>query len=160
MGRLWHEFGPFYDEDSEILILGSFPSAKSREAAFYYAHPQNRFWRVLASCFDDDTPVTIDEKRRFLSRHRIALWDVIDSCEISGSSDASIRDVVPTDIEWLCRETSIRRVVLNGRTAERYFHKFHSDFQLPTASAPSTSPANAAWSAEKLAGAWREAIFS
>ncbi len=160
MGRLWHGFGPFYDEDSEILVLGSFPSAKSREASFYYAHPQNRFWRVTASCFDDDAPETIDEKRRFLSRHRIALWDVVDSCEISGSSDASIRDVVPTDVEWLCREAPIRRVILNGRCAERYFHKFHPDFSLQTASVPSTSPANAAWSAERLVAAWREAIFS
>ncbi len=160
MERLAHEFGAAYDGESEILILGSFPSKKSREASFYYAHPQNRFWRVLAGCFDDTVPQTEAEKREFLRRHKLALWDVVDSCEINGSSDASIRSVVPTDIPRLCREAPIRRVILNGRTAERYFRRFFPDFEIPTATAPSTSPANAAWTPEKLVAAWRGAIFS
>ncbi len=160
MERVGHGFGPFYDGNSKILILGSFPSVRSREASFYYAHPQNRFWRVLALLFDDDVPETLFEKHCFLHSHGVALWDVVESCEIKGSSDSSIRGVVPTDISQLCREIPIQRIILNGRTAERYFRRFFPDFDVPTSAVPSTSPANAAWSLDMLADAWRSAIFS
>ncbi len=160
MARLEHGFGPFYDGKSEILILGSFPSAKSREASFYYAHPQNRFWRVLAACFDDDVPRSLEGKHDFLRMHRLALWDVVESCEIKGSSDASIRDVVPADVPRVCGEAPIRRVILNGRTAERYFYRCFPGFALPAVTAPSTSPANAVWTFDRLLEAWRAAIYS
>lgn len=154
-----HEFGAFYRPDSELLILGSFPSVKSREESFYYAHPQNRFWRVLAACFGDPVPEDVAAKHIFLTAHRIALWDVIESCEITGSSDASIKNAVPTDIYSLLRLTSINRVILNGRTAERLFLKHFQVFPLPTVTMPSTSPANAAWSSERLTGEWRQAVL-
>lgn len=159
MAQAEHEFGPFFTPESEILILGSFPSVKSREKSFYYAHPQNRFWRVLACCYGEDAPAQLDEKKSFLIRHRVALWDVIESCTVTGSSDASIRSAVPTDIEWLLSVTHIRRIILNGRTAERYFNRFFPGFRLPTVTMPSTSPANAAWSAEKLCEAWGSALI-
>lgn len=158
--RATHEFGPFFRADSKLLILGSFPSVKSREEAFYYAHPQNRFWRVLASCFGDEAPQTLRQKHELLERHRIALWDVIEECEITGSSDASIRGAVPTDIGSLLGQTSIDRIVLNGRTAERCFLRFHPDFALPTVTLPSTSPANAAWSFERLIAVWKSALMN
>ena len=153
-----HEFGAFYRPDSELLILGSFPSVKSREEAFYYAHPQNRFWRVLAACFGETVPLTLLEKQDLLIRNRVALWDVIESCDIEGSSDASIRNAVPTDICALISNAPIRRVVLNGKTAERLFMRHHKDFPLPTVTMPSTSPANAAWSLERLTGEWKRAV--
>ena len=154
-----HEFGAFYRPDSELLILGSFPSVKSREQAFYYAHPQNRFWRVLAACFGEPVPEDIAAKRALLSAHRIALWDVIESCDITGSSDASIKNAVPTDILRLCERAPISRVILNGKTAERLFLKHFKDFPLSTVTLPSTSPANAAWSLERLTGEWKPAIL-
>ena len=157
--RATHEFPAFYRPDSELLILGSFPSVKSREQSFYYAHPQNRFWRVLAACFGEPTPADIASKHALLTAHRIALWDVIDSCDITGSSDASIKNAVPTDILGLCERTPIRRVILNGKTAERLFLRHYKDFPLPTATMPSTSPANAAWSLERLIGEWKPAVL-
>lgn len=153
-----HKFPPFYRQNSEILILGSFPSVKSREAEFYYAHPQNRFWRVLAACFDCDLPITLPDKMDFLEANKIALWDVIEQCEIIGSSDASIRSAVPTDLIGLIDRTSISRVILNGKTAERYFYKFHTDFPLTPLTLPSTSSANASWNLERLMTAWRAAL--
>lgn len=158
MGRVSHGFGPFYSDDSEILILGSFPSVKSREASFYYAHPQNRFWRVLSVCFDDALPVTTEEKCDFLRRHRLALWDVVDSCDIDGSSDASIRNVTPADIGNLCRISPIRKIILNGKTAEKYYLRYDRDVAVPAVAAPSTSPANAAFTIEMLSEEWRRAL--
>ncbi len=160
MARLYHIFGPVYDSESEILILGSFPSVKSREESFYYAHPQNRFWRVLAACFGGDIPVTTEEKRAFLLENKVALWDVVESCEVNGSSDASIRGAVPTDIARICREAPIRRIILNGRTAERYFRRFFAELPVYAIAVPSTSPANAACGIIELTDAWRAAIFS
>ena len=152
--RAEHEFGPFYTPESEILILGSFPSVKSREDAFYYAHTQNRFWRVLAHTYGEDTPIMLEEKTSLLRRHKLALWDVIESCTVDGSSDASIRDVVPTDIKSLLGVTHIERIILNGKTAERYFARFFSDIDLPVVTMPSTSPANAVWTLERLCESW------
>ena len=158
METLSHPFPPVYDASSRILILGSFPSVKSRETAFFYGHPQNRFWRVIAHCFGEPVPMTTDEKKTLLLRHGLALWDVIESCEIKGSSDASIRDVVPTDIERLIGETHIGRIILNGKTAERYFHRFYPAPRVSVVTAPSTSPANASWSFERLCGMWGEVL--
>ena len=157
--RVFHEFGPFYRSDSEILILGSFPSVKSREQAFYYAHPQNRFWRVLAGSFGDSVPESLPEKQALLMRRRIALWDVIESCEIRGSSDSSIKNAVPTDVSRLLTETSVKRIILNGKTAERLFWKFHSELSVPTVSLPSTSPANASFTLERLIKEWRPKLL-
>ena len=150
-----HPIPPLYDAESRVLILGSFPSVKSREAGFFYGHPQNRFWRVTASLFGDSVPRTTEEKRAFLLRRHIALWDVIRSCEITGSSDASIRNVTPNDLRGILKTAPIRQIFVNGKTAEKYYHRFTEPvLQRPCICLPSTSPANAAWSVERLAAAW------
>ena len=154
MKKQTHEFGAFVPENARILILGSFPSVKSRETGFYYGHPQNRFWKVMAWCAQDAVPVTIEEKKAFLCRHQIALWDVIESCEIHGSSDASIKNAVPVNIEKLLQETKIERILLNGKTAEKLYHKYNANIPIPAYALPSTSPANAAFSLEKLCEAY------
>ena len=154
--RIEHPIPPVYRGDSEILILGSFPSVKSREAMFFYGHPQNRFWRVTAAVFGDDYPQTVPERRAFLLRHRIAAWDVIASCEITGSSDASIRDVKANDLGPILEAAPIRRIFVNGRTAEKLYRKYIEPATgRPAICLPSTSPANAAWSLERLIEAWQ-----
>lgn len=155
-----HPIPPVYDKNSKILILGSFPSVKSREEGFFYGHPQNRFWRVLSAVFDDELPKTIPEKKKFLLSYGIALWDVLMSCEITGSSDSSIKNVVPTDLSVIFDTADIHSVFLNGKTAEKYFLKYQSAFlrqntKINSACLPSTSPANAAYSLEKLINAWK-----
>ncbi|MBQ7033095.1 MAG: DNA-deoxyinosine glycosylase [Clostridia bacterium] len=151
-----HPFPPLYDTHSRILILGSFPSVKSREQMFFYGHPQNRFWRVLAAVFDCAVPETVEEKRVFLLSRRIALWDVLASCEIEGSADSTIKNPIPNDLSPILCAAPITRIYLNGRTAEKYFRRFtapkigHSAVCLP-----STSPANAAFSLNKLVEAWQ-----
>ncbi|SCX85744.1 G/U mismatch-specific uracil-DNA glycosylase [Lachnospiraceae bacterium XBB2008] len=156
-----HPIPPFYDKDSEILILGSFPSVKSREQMFFYGHPQNRFWKVIASVFDADRPDTIPQKKTFLTEHHIALWDVIGSCDIEGSSDSSIENVKVNDISMILKCAGIRGIFVNGKTAEKYYKKYiESKTGIPAICLPSTSPANAAWSPEKLTKYWREAILS
>lgn len=150
-----HPFEPIYDEASEILILGTFPSVKSRENAFYYGHPQNRFWKVLAALCNEDCPTTIEEKKGFLLRHRIALWDVVKSCEIKGSSDSSIQNVVANDISELCRETNIQAIYCNGKKAKALFDRYiGKEQQIEATVLPSTSPANAAWNLERLIEEW------
>ena len=154
-----HPIPPFYNSDSEILILGSFPSVKSRETGFFYGHPQNRFWKVLAALFDEDVPQTIAEKKTFLQRSRIALWDVIGSCEIEGSSDASIRNVVPNDLRIVLDHAPIRTICVNGKTAYRYYEKYvQPKICREAVCLPSTSPANAAWSLEKLQAEWGRCV--
>ena len=151
-----HNIPPVFDENSRVLILGSFPSVKSREGEFFYHHPQNRFWRVLAAVCGEETPGTIPEKRALLLRHRIALWDVIASCEITGSSDASIKNAVPNDLRRILEEAPIDRICTNGQTAHRLYQKYLAEqTDLPETALPSTSPANAAWSLERLTEAWR-----
>ncbi|MBQ1418362.1 MAG: DNA-deoxyinosine glycosylase, partial [Firmicutes bacterium] len=146
-----HPIPPFYNSDSEILILGSVPSVKSRETGFFYGHPQNRFWKVLAAICREEVPQTIAEKKTFLQRSRIALWDVIGSCEIEGSSDASIRGVVPNDLRVILDHAPIRTICVNGKTAYRYYEKYvQPKICREAVCLPSTSPANAAWSLEKL----------
>ena len=151
-----HPIAPVFDEYSRVLILGSFPSVKSREEMFFYGHPQNRFWRVLAAVFNEDVPQTIEEKKRFLLSHRIALWDVIASCEICGSADSSIKDVVPNDLSLILRTADIKKIYVNGKTAEKYYQKYQRDAAGREAFLlPSTSPANAAWTLQKLTSSWQ-----
>ena len=151
-----HPFPPLFDSESRTLILGSFPSVKSREAMFFYGHPQNRFWKIVAAVFEEDVPAMIEEKKKMLLRNGIALWDVVASCEIEGSSDSSIRNVRPNDIKKLIDETSISRIYVNGRTALKLYQKYlEEQLGMEAIVLPSTSPANAAYSIERLIDAWR-----
>lgn len=151
-----HPIPPLYDADSRVLILGSFPSVKSREAAFFYGHPQNRFWRVMARVLGCETPGSVPEKAAMLHAHHIALWDVIASCEITGSSDSSIKNAVPTDLSPILAGADIRAVFCNGRTAYTLYGRFQAKTTSRAAVClPSTSPANAAWSFDRLTDAWR-----
>ncbi|MGM9566688.1 MAG: DNA-deoxyinosine glycosylase [Clostridia bacterium] len=150
-----HPFLPVYDHHAEILILGTFPSVKSRENAFYYGHPQNRFWKLLATLYAEETPQTIEEKTAFLLRHRIALWDVIRNCEIEGSADQSIAKAAANDIPALLKKTQIKNIYCNGKKAYELFQKFFKNtVKTDVFCLPSTSPANAAWTMEKLIPAW------
>ena len=154
--KIIHPIPPLYREDSRILILGSFPSVKSRESAFFYGHPQNRFWKVMAAVFEDSVPTDVPQKREFLIRHRIAAWDVIHSCTIRGSSDASIKDVVPNDLSVILDHSPIGQIFVNGKTAEKMYRKYIEPvIGRKAVCLPSTSPANAAWSLERLTEAWR-----
>ena len=153
---LVHPVPPVYDAKSEILILGSFPSVKSRENMFYYGHPQNRFWRVLAAVYKSDVPQSIDEKVRFLLEHHIALWDVLAACEITGSADSSIKNAVPNDLSAILSRANIRRIYTNGKTSEKYYKRFSEEITgRGSVCLPSTSPANAVWSLDRLIGAWK-----
>ena len=155
-----HPIEPVYDKDSKILILGSFPSVKSRETGFYYGHPQNRFWKVLASLFDEDLPHSNEDKKEFLLRNHIAVWDVIGSCEIEGSSDSSIRNAVVNDIDQILQRADIIKICVNGKTAERIYNRYiRSVIGREAVSLPSTSPANAAWSLDRLTEAWRKLLL-
>lgn len=151
-----HPFPPLYNKDSKILILGSFPSVKSREQMFFYGHPQNRFWKVISSVLECEEPETIEEKKKLLFENGIALWDVIASCEITGSSDSSIRDVKVNDLSKILKEADIRQIYVNGKTAEKYFKKYiKPQIKRDAICLPSTSPANAAWSVERLVEKWK-----
>lgn len=150
-----HPFPPLYDKDSKILILGSFPSVKSREQLFFYGHPQNRFWKVVSTVVGKEVPKTIDEKRDFLISSNIALWDVIASCDIEGSSDSSIKNVQPNDLTVILNSADIKEIFVNGKTAEKYYNKYIKDKINRRATVlPSTSPANAQLSAERLISEW------
>lgn len=186
-----HGFEPVFDGRSRVLVLGSFPSVLSRENAFYYGNPQNRFWRVIAACVGEPVPPnegeplsgdgcaaflgeepllagearparleeSIEAKRALLLRHRIALWDVIESCDIKGSSDASIKNVVPARIEWVTSAAPVQAVVCNGGTAGRLYKRYlQKRVGIEAVVLPSTSPANAAWSLERLVARWGEAL--
>ncbi len=115
-----HNIPPVFDKNSEILILGSFPSVKSREAEFFYGHKQNRFWKVTSAVFGCNVPETIDEKKKFLLENRIALWDVIARCEITGSSDVSIKNAVANNLDVILDTAEIKNIFVNGKTAEKY----------------------------------------
>lgn len=154
--RLTHTFEPVFNKESRILILGSFPSVKSRANHFYYGHPQNRFWKVLARIFEDNVPQTIEEKKAFLLGHRIAVWDVIESCTIIGSSDSSIKDVVVNDFAKILKNSQIETIYVNGGKAYELYHKYaEKQTGVVAAKLPSTSPANAAWNLERLCEAWK-----
>ena len=151
-----HPIPPVYDEASRVLILGSFPSVKSRETGFFYGHPQNRFWKVLAGIFKEEPPQTVPEKKEFLLKHHVAVWDVIHSCDITGSSDSSIKNVVVNDLSEILSKADIREIFVNGKKAEAYYKKYiFPETKRAAVCLPSTSPANAAWSLERLLEAWR-----
>ena len=153
--RIIHPIPPFFTAESEILILGSFPSVKTREMGFFYGHPQNRFWKVTAAVYGENVPMTVEERRDFLRRNHISLWDVIASCTITGSSDSSIRDVTANDLEPVLRGASIRQIYVNGRKAEEMYNRYILPVNgRPAVCLPSTSPANAAWNMERLVQAW------
>ena len=155
--RIVHPIPPLYDENSKILILGSFPSVKSREAAFFYGHPRNRFWRTLAGVLSESVPETVEEKKDFLHRNHIAVWDVIGSCEIIGSSDSSIRNVIPNDIAAILEGADIRQIYCNGARSHEYFCRYQEKkYGRKAVKLPSTSPANAAFSLDRLAGQWKQ----
>lgn len=150
-----HPIPPVFDSNSKVLILGSFPSVKSRETAFFYGHPQNRFWKVIAYVLEEDVPQTTKEKKSFLLRNHIALWDVIGSCDIEGSSDASIRNVTVNDLNIIFGTADIRTVYVNGKTALKYYQRYTEPLTgRPAVCLPSTSPANAAWNTGRLIEAW------
>lgn len=151
-----HSIPPLYDSESRVLLLGSLPSPKSREACFFYGHPQNRFWRVLAAVLNEPLPQTIAQKRAMCLRRHIALWDTIARCEISGASDASIRNAEPNDIGLLLRQSKIERIFATGsKSAQLYRRLIEPQTGVPIVQLPSTSPANAAWSLEQLIEAYR-----
>ena len=150
-----HPIEPVYDKNSQILILGSFPSVKSREEGFFYGHKQNRFWKVISAVFNEEEPKSIEEKKAFLLRNHIALWDVIKSCDIVGSSDSSISNVVANDLSVILDVADIRAIYVNGKTALKYYEKYTQALvKRPATCLPSTSPANAAWNLERLTEAW------
>lgn len=151
-----HTLDPLFDACSRVLILGTLPSPKSREAGFYYYHPQNRFWRVLSTVLNEPFPETIEGKRELCLRNKIALWDVLASCRIEGASDASIRDPVPNDLPWLLRQTEIRAIFCTGAKAHELYQKLlFQTTGMPAVRLPSTSPANAAWTLPKLCEKYR-----
>lgn len=181
--RMYHPFGPLYNEKSKVLILGSFPSVKSREQQFFYGHPQNRFWKVIAALFPANmakiqegrsgnensqmvdigtnenanlpVPETIEEKKSLILDSGLALWDSIGSCEIIGSSDASIRNAEPNDLRLITDNCDIRAIYCNGKKSLEVFNRYIEPVLGRTAEAlPSTSPANAAWSLDRLIEAW------
>jgi TDG/mug DNA glycosylase family protein len=153
--QLTHTFEPIYDEKSKVLILGTFPSVKSREQQFYYGHPQNRFWKLLAKLTGEEVPNTIAKKKYFLLRNEIAVWDVVQSCMIEGSSDSSIQNVVPNDIASILEKTEIKKIFANGGKAFSLYKKYTYPITgVQAVKLPSTSPANAAFSLERLEEEW------
>ena len=155
MQRLTHPFGPLYNDSSKVLILGSFPSVKSREQNFFYGHPQNRFWRVIASVFEQPVPQSIEEKKQLILSCGLALWDSIASCEITGSSDSSIRNAQPNDLSIILNNCNIERIYCNGRKSYELYQKYiRPQTGRAAVCLPSTSPANAQWTLEKLIREW------
>ena len=161
-----HGFGPVWDSESRILILGSMPSPKSRKAAFYYMHPQNRFWKVLADVLGEEFPQTVEERKRFLKRNHIALWDVIESCDITGASDASIRNATPNDLTPLLRDAPIARIFTTGAKSAQLYRRLieprlaATGITIGMTPLPSTSPANASMRLPALIEAYRLAFQS
>ena len=157
MGEIFtHTIEPIFDKNSEILVLGSFPSVKSRENNFYYAHPQNRFWRVVASVYSCPVPKTVEEKKNMLLSNKIAVWDVIKSCEITGSADSTIKSVIPNDLSEILSVADIKKIYANGKTAQSLYNMYiKKSTGFDIISLPSTSPANAAYSLEKLIKEWK-----
>lgn len=153
--KIIHPIDPIYDKNSKILILGSFPSVKSREEGFFYGHPRNRFWSVLADIFGENKPVTIEEKKNLLLNHNIALWDVIHSCEIYGSADSSIKNVVANDVNNILCNSKIEFIITNGKKADELYNQYiYPNTHIKSHCLPSTSPANAAWQYDRLLEEW------
>ena len=157
--RVNHEFGPFYDENSRILILGTIPSPKSREMGFYYGHPRNRFWKVLADVLGEPLPETVEDRKSFLTRNRIALWDVLESCEINGAEDASIKEPKPNDMNVILEKADIRAIFTTGGKATKLYTKLCMPLcEIPCIGLPSTSPANCGCSYETLQTAYAQIL--
>lgn len=154
-----HPFAPEYDSNSQILILGSFPSVQSRKQNFYYAHPQNRFWKILGQIFNEEVGPSIEQKKAFLKAHHIALWDVIEQCSIQGSSDSSIRDVIPTNLSYILDQSKITSIFCNGKKALQLFDRYQKTNGLQATYLPSSSPANAAFRLERLVEEWKPLIL-
>lgn len=151
-----HPISPIYNEYSEVLILGSFPSVKSREEGFFYGHPQNRFWKVMAGICNAPVPESIDEKTKLILDNHFALWDVIHSCEITGSADSTIKNVQPNDLSEILEKANIKQIFVNGRKAEGLYKKYiEKQVGIKAVCLPSTSPANASWSQERLLEYWK-----
>ena len=156
-----HPFEPLVSPESRILILGSFPSVRSREQMFFYGHPQNRFWRMLAAVYGEKVPETLAEKKDLVLSHQLALWDTVAQCSITGSSDASIRDIVPVDILRIVQPAAIHTVLCNGRLSGTLYQRYLEPVTgIAAHIMPSTSPANAAFSLEKLVECWRPLLLS
>lgn len=154
--RIKHTFEPIFNKDSKILILGSLPSVKSREEGFYYGHPQNRFWSVLSSIYNLEIPKTVDEKIKMLINNNIAIWDVIESCDIIGSSDSSIKNVIPADLSKILNNNKIQNIYANGKTASKLYKKYsEKNTGIKIIELPSTSPANATYTLDRLIEAWK-----
>ncbi len=150
-----HPISPVFDKNSKVLILGSFPSVKSREQGFFYGHPQNRFWSVIARLTGEKLPSTIEEKKTLLLTHGIAVWDVLASCEINGSADSTIKNATPNDIRIILDDADVKAIFVNGLTAARFYDRYiKPQLGREAVCLPSTSPANAAWSVERLVAAW------
>lgn len=151
-----HPIPPLYNENSKSLILGSFPSVKSRESEFFYGHPQNRFWSVAAAVLGYPKPETVEEKKKMILDNNLAMWDVIASCEIEGSADSTIKNVTANDLSEIIASSKIDRIFVNGKTAEKYYNKYtYPKTKIKAICLPSTSPANAAWNLERLIEAWK-----
>ena len=158
---LEHPFGPLFDGESRVLVLGSFPSVKSREQAFFYGHPQNRFWPLIAKLLGEEVPrrEDIEAKKRIILFHHLALWDSIGSWEIIGSSDSSIRNVRANDLSIITNAAPIRKIFCNGAASYKMLQKYGQvPESIPAGQLPSTSPANAAWSLDRLAGEWQQIL--
>ncbi len=157
----YHNIEPVYDKNSRVLILGSFPSVKSREQQFFYGHKRNRFWKVISDITNEGEPESIAEKKALLFRKRIALWDVIESCKIEGSSDSTIKDVKPNDLRRILNEAAIRKIYCNGAKAYELYRRYiEKDINIKAIKLPSTSPANAAWNLERLEEEWKKILCS
>ena len=155
-----HPIEPVFDQNSRILILGSFPSVKSREVKFFYGHPKNRFWKVIAAVYGEKAPDSIEEKKSFLLRNHIAVWDVIKSCDIEGSADSSIKNVVPNDLNRILNQAEIEHIFLNGKKAEQLYKKYmEKEINRKAECLPSTSPANAAWSLKRPVAEWKKILL-
>ena len=153
--RIFHPFAPLFNEASRILILGSFPSVRSREQNFYYGHPQNRFWKVIAALYHRETPVTVTEKKELILQNGLALWDSVASCTVTGSSDASIREVKANDLHRILDRCRIEQICCNGKTSWQYYEKLiRPQTGMEALCLPSTSPANARWTLPELTEAW------
>lgn len=155
-----HPFPPLFHSESKILILGSLPSVKSREEMFFYGHPQNRFWKMLSQIFQVPVPQNIEEKKQLILSHDLALWDAIYSCDIIGSSDSSIKNVTPTDLTDILNNSEVQKVICNGKTSGKYYEQYQMKLtQIKPVVLPSTSPANAAWTLDRLAEQWGKELL-
>lgn len=154
MSNVIKGFDPFYDKDSRVLILGSFPSVKSREQCFYYGNPRNAFWRILSTFFGEDIPSSTERKKAFLSSHKIALWDVVTECEIVASRDETIKNFKVANINSFLQNCPVECILINGGKAFSIFEKHFGGLEIPYFKLPSTSPANA----RRKDGEWYAAL--